>query len=133
VTHSAETYSPQIPNPGAPLNPVSSDETQHKPPEELGISTSAPLLLAIGNLYPVKGHRHLISALSILGRSHPQTHLAIAGRGDLLPELEGLAANLGVADRVHFLGLRADVPQLLASADIFVLPSVSEGLPRLSS
>jgi len=56
-------------------------------------------------------------------------HLAIAGRGDQDEALRAQAAALGVADRLHLLGLRADVANVLAGADVFVLPSLSEGLP----
>lgn len=96
---------------------------------ELGLGDNGTLALAIGNLYPVKGHAHLIDALGLLAVRHPGLHVAIAGRGDLEGSLRQRAISLGIADRVHFLGLRSDVPNLLASADLFVLPSLSEGLP----
>ena len=47
----------------------------------LGVPPESPLLLAVGNLYPVKGHRHLLTALTLLGENIPPLHLAIAGRG----------------------------------------------------
>jgi glycosyltransferase involved in cell wall biosynthesis len=59
----------------------------------------------------------------------PQLHIAIAGRGELENELRARAAALGVTDRFHLLGLRGDVDNVLAGADIFVLPSLSEGVP----
>jgi glycosyltransferase involved in cell wall biosynthesis len=97
--------------------------------EELGLVSADPLLVAVGNLYPVKGHRHLIEALSLLAGRHPRVHVAIAGRGELRDELMVRARDLGVAGRVHLIGLRSDVPAVLAAADVFVLPSLSEGLP----
>lgn len=87
------------------------------------------LLVAIGNLYPVKGHAHLVDALALLAGRYPGLHVAIAGRGPLADALAEQARQRGLADRVHLLGLRSDVAALLASADIFVLPSLSEGLP----
>jgi glycosyltransferase involved in cell wall biosynthesis len=87
------------------------------------------LLLAVGNLYPVKGHIHLLEALALLTARYPTAHLAIAGRGALEPALRARATELGIARRVHLLGLRSDVPDLLAAADVYVLPSLSEGLP----
>jgi glycosyltransferase involved in cell wall biosynthesis len=97
--------------------------------EELGLGPSDRLLVAVGNLYPVKGHRYLIDALSLLVARHPRVHVAIAGRGALEGELMAGARDRGVAERVHLIGLRSDVPAVLAAADVFVLPSLSEGLP----
>jgi len=97
--------------------------------EELRLAVGDPLLVAIGNLYPVKGHRNLLDALGLLADRHPRAHVAIAGRGDAADALLARARELGLADRVSLLGLRADVPGLLMAADIFVLPSRSEGLP----
>ena len=96
--------------------------------EELRLGGDDRLVVSVGNLYPVKGHRHLIDALALLG-GHPTVHLAIAGRGELANELLARARDHGLADRLHLLGLRSDVAAVLAAADVFVLPSVSEGLP----
>ena len=95
---------------------------------ELGLGAGHRLLVAVGNLYPVKGHVHLIDALALLAGRHPTTHLAICGRGDLESALLARAREHGLAN-VHLLGLRADVTAVLAAADLFVLPSLSEGLP----
>jgi glycosyltransferase involved in cell wall biosynthesis len=97
--------------------------------DELRLAPSDRLIVAVGNLYPVKGHRHLIDALARLGERHARVHLAIGGRGDLAEALTAQARGLGLADRVHLLGLRSDVPAVLAAADIFVHPSLSEALP----
>jgi glycosyltransferase involved in cell wall biosynthesis len=83
------------------------------------------LLVAIGNLYPVKDHASLIRAVATL----PGVQLAIAGRGQEEDALRRLSAELGTADRVHLLGLRDDVERILEAADVFVQPSRSEGLP----
>jgi len=96
---------------------------------ELGLGPGDTLLVAIGNLYPVKGHRYLVEAMARLAESHPALHLAIAGRGELAPAIAASAAQHGLGGRVHLLGLRADVAAVLAAADVFVLPSLSEGLP----
>lgn len=95
---------------------------------ELGLPASTPILLAVGNLYPVKGHRHLVEALALMPAA-TAAHLVIAGRGECEDDLVVLAERLGVRDRLHLLGHRADVPNLLASASVFVQPSLSEGLP----
>lgn len=92
---------------------------------ELGIGTEEPLIVAIGNLYPVKGHVVLLQAL----RALPGCHVAIAGRGEEEAALHAYAVQHGLAPYVHLLGYRADVADLLAAADVFALPSLSEGVP----
>lgn len=95
----------------------------------LALGPTDPLILAVGNLYPVKGHAQLVAALAHLAPRHPAAHVVIAGRGELAEELRALARRLGLEGRVHLLGFRRDVPALLAAADVVVLPSLSEGLP----
>ena len=97
--------------------------------DELSLGPGDRLLVSVGNLYPVKGHQHLIDALARLAERHPRLHLAIAGRGELEGALAARARDHGLQGRVHLLGLRSDIPALLAAADVFVLPSLSEGLP----
>jgi glycosyltransferase involved in cell wall biosynthesis len=96
---------------------------------ELNLAPGDRLLACVGNLYPVKGHRYLVDAMALIRGAHPSAHLAIAGRGDLAEALLSQARELGVADRVHLLGLRSDISSILADADVFVMPSLSEGLP----
>jgi len=97
--------------------------------DELRLGPADRVLVAVGNLYPVKGHEHLIEAMALLIGEHPSLHLAIAGRGDLADALSARARNRGLAGRVHLLGLRSDIGGILAAADVFVLPSLSEGTP----
>jgi glycosyltransferase involved in cell wall biosynthesis len=87
------------------------------------------LAVAVGNLYPVKGHTYLLEALALLAVRFPRLHVAIAGRGELDGPLLARAHALHVADRFHLLGLRSDIGNVLAGADVFVLPSLSEGVP----
>lgn len=96
---------------------------------ELHLGPDDRLALAVGNLYPVKGHRLLLEAFAMLAPRFPGLHVAIAGRGDLDAPLRARAEALGAGNRFHLLGLRRDVANLLAGADAFVLPSLSEGLP----
>ena len=96
---------------------------------QLGLELDDRLAVAVGNLYPVKGHRHLLEALALLARRHPALHVAIAGRGELEGALREHARELRVESRFHLLGLRSDVGDVLAAADVFALPSLSEGVP----
>lgn len=100
-------------------------EAQTAARRQLGLPDAGALLACIGNLYPVKHHACLVRALPSL----PETHVAIAGRGEEENNLTGLASDLGVGDRLHLLGLLDDVVPLLCAADVFVHPSLSEGLP----
>jgi glycosyltransferase involved in cell wall biosynthesis len=76
-----------------------------------------------------KGIRYLLEAARIVRRADPSIHFAIAGDGPLRAELEGLASTMRLGDGVRFLGYRRDVPELVASLDLYVLPSLWEGLP----
>lgn len=84
---------------------------------------------SVGSLYPVKGHTYLLKALAIVLKKHPDVICKIAGQGHLISQLEVEAAELGIEQRIEFLGLCDNIPQFLQNIDIFVLPSVSEGLP----
>jgi glycosyltransferase involved in cell wall biosynthesis len=90
----------------------------------MGLSGDVPLVGTVGNLYPVKGHQVLLSAAARLDR---RVHIAIAGRGGEEAALKRQAGELGLGDRLHLLGYREDVPDLLAAFDIYALPSFSEG------
>jgi len=97
--------------------------------DDLRLAADDQLAVAVGNLYPVKGHRYLLEALALLRTRLPQLHVAIAGRGLLEAELRARAEALGIGDRFHLLGLRADIGNVLGGADVVVLPSLSEGVP----
>ena len=96
---------------------------------ELGLGERDQLVVAVGNLYPVKGHIHLLDAFALLAQRFPRLQVAIAGRGELEQPLRARARELGIGERFHLLGLRSDIGNVLAGADVFVLPSLSEGVP----
>ena len=80
----------------------------------------------VARLAEQKGHRDLIAAAPRVVERHPDVRFVVAGDGALRGELEALAAPLG--DRFEFLGERRDVPDLLASFEVFAFPSYFEGL-----
>jgi glycosyltransferase involved in cell wall biosynthesis/SAM-dependent methyltransferase len=88
-----------------------------------------PLVLAVGRLASQKGHRYLIEALPHLIGEWPSLRCVIVGGGELHGELTALADRLGVARYCHFAGVWSNVAEVLAAADVVVLPSVSEGFP----
>jgi glycosyltransferase involved in cell wall biosynthesis len=96
---------------------------------ELGLSDDARLLIVVAKFLEQKGHRILLDALPPVLADHPELHVLLAGEGPLRVHLENHAATGGMAARVHFLGNRRDLPRILAASDLFVLPSLWEGLP----
>lgn len=97
--------------------------------KEMGINGSQPCIGTVGNLYAVKGQTYLLRACAAVAKEFPDFVLLVAGRGEQLESLEEEARSLGIERNVRFLGFREDVPALLDAIDVFVLPSVSEGLP----
>jgi glycosyltransferase involved in cell wall biosynthesis len=96
---------------------------------ELGLPQTGPVIGVVARLDPAKGISFLLQALPRLMVRVPDASIVIAGTGTLRESLEAEARELGVSDRVSFLGLRLDVPELLQLFDVYVLPSVREGLP----
>lgn len=92
-------------------------------------SNPRPMVLAAGRLAPQKGFGTLLEAAARWQDIEPEPVLVIAGEGPLEAALKGHAASLGVA--VQFAGQRPDLPELLAAADVFVLPSIWEGQPLI--
>jgi glycosyltransferase involved in cell wall biosynthesis len=98
--------------------------------ERLGLSPGDEVLVSVGRQEFQKGQRYLIEAMVELSRLRPNTVLLIAGRrGHVSEELERLLHETELGDRVRLLGFVEDVPEVLAAADVFVFPSLYEGLP----
>lgn len=104
-------------------------KTREQIRRELQVTDEQSVIGTIGNLYPVKGHTYLVRAAAAVTQVFPESVFIIAGRGQLLEGLQTEARELGVEKHIRFLGFREDVPALLQAMDIFVLPSLSEGLP----
>ncbi|MCL6620973.1 MAG: glycosyltransferase [Syntrophobacterales bacterium] len=83
---------------------------------------------AVGRLEEAKGHTWLLEALRLLGGDLPELTLLVAGEGRLEEALRRQAADLGLEGRVRFLGWRRDVPLILKALDLYVQPSLWEGL-----
>lgn len=96
---------------------------------ELGLEESTILIGGSGHIFPRKGFDFLLRAFAIA--NVPDSQVAIAGHGDQKPELERLAAELGIVDRVHWLGHRDKGPDVVAGFDLFVLSSHSEGMANV--
>lgn len=95
---------------------------------ELGLPSPARVILALGRQEPPKGHVQLLESFDQVASSDPAAHLLIAGReGSATPEISRRHARMRHGDRVHVLGHRDDVPELLVLADVLVCASHREG------
>ncbi len=90
-------------------------------------ASSAPRLLCVGRLIPIKGHIVLMRAFAQAKKEIPDLELDVAGRGPLEPALHALARELGVADSVHFLGHVSPIQTAIERAAVVVVPSMGEG------
>jgi len=98
-------------------------------PIDLSVPSDARLIVAAGRLELRKGFDTLLDAFARL--RDPAAHLAIAGDGPAAASLAQRAADAGVAERVHWLGFRADLHRIMAAADVFVHASRREGMANV--
>ena len=107
-------------------NGIDVQKFQHAKPASrtsVGISNRNCILLYVASLQPRKDHINLLCAMAQIS----DADLVLVGDGELRAQLERLAETLGIARRVHFLGRRKDVAELLKTADIYVHPPAVEG------
>jgi glycosyltransferase involved in cell wall biosynthesis len=93
----------------------------------VGVPLDAPVAGIIARLTEQKAHRVLFESMTKADLS--TLHLIVVGDGELRDDLRSRAASLGIANRVHFLGARRDLGNILGAIDIFAMPSYWEGLP----
>lgn len=95
--------------------------------QQLGLSDDDFVLISVGELNKNKNHETVIRALA--GINHAKIKYLICGSGELEPHLKQLIQDLQLESVVQLLGYRKDIPELLAISDVFVFPSLREGLP----
>ncbi len=105
------------------------DERRRALRREMGERAGWPVIVSVGLLRRVKGYHVLLEALRRVAADGVGAALAIAGEGEERERLEELAREMGIAERVRFLGWRGDVADILRAADIYVQPSLTEGMP----
>lgn len=114
-----------VPNGIEPLAPPPADRLE-RIRAGLGVSVGAPLVVTVARLVLEKGIADLIDAVPLVRRSVPDAVFVIVGEGALGSELRARTTQLGLDDAVRFAGFRADATDVIAAADLFVLPSPGE-------
>jgi len=98
--------------------------------EALGIPRDALVVGTVGRLIPIKGSNFLIEAAGEVIKEKPETVFVFLGEGELQKQMEERALQLGIRDRVKFLGWRPDVPAIMSTFDVFAFPSLNEGMGK---
>lgn len=94
-----------------------------------GVNKGDPVVAMVARLWKQKAPQYFISAIPFVLKKQPTTKFLVVGDGPMRTELENKSEALGIRDNVLFLGWRSDVRNLLKMVDVFVLPSLWEGLP----
>ena len=97
----------------------------------LGLNPTRRLVGFAGWLLPIKGPMHLLNAMPSVWEDHPEVALVFVGKGAMEAELKQKADRLGLNGRVKFLGWRDDLHAIMPLFDVFVLPSLNEGMGRV--
>ena len=97
----------------------------------LGLNSKGLLVGTVGWLLSIKGPVHLLRAMPYVWENHPETSLIFVGKGGLEKGLKEEVHRMGVWDKVKFLGWRDDIPEIMQVLDVFVLPSLNEGMGRV--
>ena len=98
--------------------------------KEFNLSDDQLVVGHIGRFNQQKNHKFLIEVFAELLKKVPDTILMLVGKGEKRAEIEQQIAELGISKSVIFTGVRSDVPALLSAMDIFVFPSLYEGMPN---
>lgn len=117
---------------GIDLSNVNASRSPQTVRGTLGLADGAVVIGTTGRLSPVKGHEYLVRAARFIVEREPRARFVFVGTGPLKRELQALAVDLGVGGACRFVDpgtLDASVYDLMAAMDVFVLPSLSEGIP----
>ncbi len=118
--------------PGLDLEAFSDVENRFEIRTELGIESNNHLVLYVGRLRPVKGGEYGIKSFAKAVGAQPELRMALVGEGEQRNYLEKLVSDLGMNEKITFLGARNDLPDVLSAADSVLMPSLTEGFPRVA-
>lgn len=99
--------------------------------KEFGIPADHGVVGTVGRLVTVKGHTFLLDAARAILAKRPRTVFVLVGEGDLHGELEKQAEQLGIREKIIFAGWHSDVSEIIPLFDVFVLPSINEGMGKV--
>lgn len=102
------------------------DTARERWAKEFSIGPDETILSTVSYLRPIKNPEIIVQACGLLARRGVKARLFVGGDGEMLEELKALSRDLGIADRVHWLGLVADPMSLLQASDLFLLATVGE-------
>lgn len=105
------------------------ENKRRKVRKSFGIDTETLLIGHVGRFAPQKNHVMLVKIYNAVKRRVPNSKLFLVGTGDLMEKIKSEVKSLKMQDNVIFAGLRSDVPELLQAMDVFLFPSINEGLP----
>ncbi len=119
-----------LPN-GVELESVKSTTLPKTVRRKSGLDETAEIILFVGRLHIIKGVKYLIEALKIISQKYTSTRLVLVGEGEERQRLQEMVKGLGLSNRVSFVGSvpNRKVAEYMSAADVFVLPSLSEGFP----
>ena len=104
-------------------------ETRQKVRQELGVRRNQLVIGHIGRFNKQKNHEYLIDIFKSVVEKRPDAVLVMIGEGNLKPQIEKKVSDLGLSSNVRFLGVRSDIADLMQGMDLFLFPSLFEGLP----
>jgi len=109
------------------INPTKVKELKR----QFSINMGTPVIGTIASLHKRKGHAYLIESLPLILKRFPKAKALLIGDGPLRESIRRKAEDLGLSNSVIFTGIRHDIPELLSALDVFVLPSLWEGMPNV--
>ncbi|MEW6620697.1 MAG: GT4 family glycosyltransferase PelF [bacterium] len=115
---------------GVDLDRFKNNINKNEERKKLGLSVDEPVIGTIGRFVPVKDHKTLLFSMLDIKNEVPGIKLLLIGDGPLKNELEALVKKLGLSENVLMPGERGDIPQLLKTMDVFILPSLFEAMSR---
>lgn len=122
-------FPPEVLYLGVDIPPLATSEEKAEFRRSLGFQEDTPLILHVGRFMELKNHRGLIRIFERVVAELPRARLLLVGEGILRPAIEKFARERSLEQAVRFLGFRDDVQTLMARSDVFLLPSLFEGLP----
>ena len=106
-----------------------SPDSRHRIRTEFGFSADDFVAVQVARLHQLKDHRTAIRAIDQARKTIPNIRLLIVGEGEERAEIERTVQTLGLNEHVRLAGTRSDIPDLLAASDVFLMSSISEGIP----